>query len=277
MDFEGRSIMSESIRAVERALDVLSCFSHQTPELSMTQIAEQVGINKSTVHRLLATLEKNRFVERDLATGLYRPGIRLIQMAYLTLEHNDLRRLAAPLLRQLCDLQRENVNLSVLDDVDVVYVDVIESAQRVKLAASSGQRLPAFCTASGKAILAFMPEENVKRILERGMPKYTQRTLVTSKEIFNDFSQTREWGFAISDQEFEDGINAIAAPIFNANNQPIASVSVAGPAYRLSRERMVEIGPQVVATANNIAQEVERTVKPKMGSDKISHSVVKIS
>jgi IclR family KDG regulon transcriptional repressor len=277
MDFEGRPIMSESIRAVERALDVLSCFSHQTPELSMTQIAEQVGINKSTVHRLLATLEKNRFVERDLATGLYRPGIRLIQMAYLTLEHNDLRRLAAPLLRQLCDLQRENVNLSVLDDVDVVYVDVIESAQRVKLAASSGQRLPAFCTASGKAILAFMPEENVKRILERGMPKYTQRTLVTSKEIFNDFSQTREWGFAISDQEFEDGINAIAAPIFNANNQPIASVSVAGPAYRLSRERMVEIGPQVVATANNIAQEVERTVKPKMGSDKISHSVVKIS
>jgi DNA-binding IclR family transcriptional regulator len=277
MDFEGRPIMSESIRAVERALDVLSCFSHQTPELSMTQIAEQVGINKSTVHRLLATLEKNRFVERDLATGLYRPGIRLIQMAYLTLEHNDLRRLAAPLLRQLCDLQRENVNLSVLDDVDVVYVDVIESAQRVKLAASSGQRLPAFCTASGKAILAFMPEETVKRILERGMPKYTQRTLVTSKEIFNDFSQTREWGFAISDQEFEDGINAIAAPIFNANNQPIASVSVAGPAYRLSRERMVEIGPQVVATANNIAQEVERTVKPKMGSDKISHSVVKIS
>jgi DNA-binding IclR family transcriptional regulator len=249
--------MSEPIRAVERALDVLLCFTNQTPELSMTQIAEQIGINKSTVHRLLGTLEKKRFVERDPATGTYRPGIRFLQMAYLTLERNDLRRLAAPFLRHLCDLHRENVNLSILDDVDVVYVDVAESQQRVKLAAIPGQRLPAFCTASGKAILAFIPEENVKRILARGTPKHTQFTLASPEAFFDDIRHTREQGFAISVQEYEDGINAIAAPIFDRNKRPIASVSVAGPAYRLTRERMIEIGPQVVKTANDIAQEVE--------------------
>jgi IclR family transcriptional regulator, KDG regulon repressor len=249
--------MSESIRAVERALDVLSCCSHQTPELTMTQIAEQIGINKSTVHRLLATLEKKRYVERDTATGLYRPGIRLYQMAYLTLEHNDLRRLATMFLHRLCDQQRENVNLAILDVTDVIYLDVVESLQRVKLAATSGQRLPAFCTASGKAILAFLPEENVKRILQQGTPRYTQHTLSTSKEFFEDLYHTREQGFAISEQEYEDGINAIAAPIFTGSNQPIASVSVAGPAYRLTRERMVAISSQVIATANAIAQEVK--------------------
>ena len=101
--------MSESIRAVERALDVLMCFTSQTPELTMTQISEMVGINKSTVHRLLATLEGKRFVERDPETGVYRLGIRLVQMAFLTMEHNDLRRLAAPFLHSLCDQYQENV------------------------------------------------------------------------------------------------------------------------------------------------------------------------
>ncbi len=248
--------MSESVRAVERALDVLLCFTSQTPELSMTQISEQIGINKSTVHRLLGTLEKKRFVERDAVTGMYRPGIRLLQMAYLTLEHNDLRRLAAPFLRNLCDLHRENVNLAILDDVDVVYVDVVESQQRVKLAAVPGQRLPAFCTASGKAILAFLPEENLKRILGRGMPQRTQFTLSSPEAFFENLHHARERGFAISEQEYEDGINAVAAPIFGGE-RPIASISIAGPAYRLTRERMLELGPQVVKTAREIAQEVE--------------------
>jgi len=252
--------MSESIRAVERALDVLMCFTSQTPELTMTQISELVGLNKSTVHRLLATLERKRFVERDPETGVYRLGIRLVQMAFLTMEHNDLRRLAAPFLHSLCDQYHENVNLTVLDDTDVVYVDVIESSQRVKLAASPGQRLPAFCTASGKAILAFVPEENVKSILERGMARYTQNTILSQKAFFENIEEARERGFALSEQEFEEGINAIAAPIFNSKSKPIASVSVAGPAYRLTRERMLEIGPDLVAAANNIARDVELAV-----------------
>ena len=248
--------MGESIRAVERALDVVMCFTRQTPELTMTQISEMVEINKSTVHRLLATLEGKRFVERDAITGLYKPGIRLLQMAFLTLEHNDLRRLAAPFLHNLCDQFRENVNLSVLDDTDVIYLEVIESPQRVKLAAEPGQRLPAFCTASGKAIIAFLPEDKVRDILARGMPKYTQNTLISEEVFWENMRHTREQGYAISEQEFEDGINAIAAPICN---HPIASVSIAGPAYRLTRERMIEIGPQLLTAVKKIAQEVELT------------------
>jgi DNA-binding IclR family transcriptional regulator len=248
--------MSESIRAVERALDVLQCFTSQSPELTMSQISSRIGINKSTVHRLLSTLERKRFVERDPSTGLYKPGLRLLQIASLAMEQNDLRRLAAPFLQDLCNQFRENVNLSLLDGADVVYLGVVESSQRVKLAAIPGQRLPAFCTASGKAILAFLPEENVKRILERGMPAYTQHTLASPEIFWEDIRHVRELGFAIAEQEFEDGINAVAAPICN---QPIASISIAGPAYRLTRERMLEIGPDLLATAKKIAIEVERT------------------
>jgi DNA-binding IclR family transcriptional regulator len=251
--------LSESIRAVERALDVLLCFSRQTPELSMTQIAEQIGIHKSTVHRLLATLEGKRFVQRDPATGTYRLGVRLLQMAYLTLEHNDLRRLAAPFLFNLREQNRETIHLAVLDDGDVVYLDVIESPQRVKLAAAIGQRLPAFATASGKSVLAFLPDETVQHILEHGMPQYTQNTLHSPKEFFRNLRLIREQGFALDEQEYEEGINAVAAPILDLDGQPIAAVAVAGPAYRLTRERMMEIGPMVVAATRAIAQEMEMT------------------
>ena len=247
--------MSESIRAVERALDVLQCFTSQTPELTMSQISERIGINKSTVHRLLLTLERNRFVERDLSTGMYRPGPRLLQIASLAREQNNLRRIALPFLQDLCSEYRENVNLALLDGADVIYVDVVEGSQRVKLAAVPGQRLPAFSTASGKAILAFLPEDRVRQILERGMPQYTTTTVNSFEKFFEEAVRIRTRGFAISEHEFEEGINAIAAPVCN---QPVASVSIAGPAYRLTRERMLEIGPRLLATARDIAEEVEK-------------------
>jgi DNA-binding IclR family transcriptional regulator len=230
----------------------------------MSRIAEQVEMPKSTVHRLLATLEKKRFVQRDAATGTYRLGIRLLQMAYLTLERNDLRRLAAPFLHHLSEQYQETVHLSILDESDVVFLDVIESSQRVKLAAATGQRLPAFATASGKAILAYMPTETVQRILARGMPQYTRRTLCSSEEFFGDVRHVRERGFALDEQEFEAEISAVAAPIFDLSDKPIASVAVAGPAYRLTRERMFEIGPIVVATARDIAQDIEMAAHPEV-------------
>jgi IclR family transcriptional regulator, KDG regulon repressor len=254
--------VTDSIRAVERALDVLLCFSKQTPELSMTQISEEVQMHKSTVHRLLLTLEKKRFVQRDPLTSLYRPGIRLLQLAYLTLEKNDLRQVAAPFMHRLLDQHLETVDLSIFDGVDVVFLDVLESQQRIRLAAATGQRLPAFCTASGKAFLAFMPDDVVKRILEHGMAKYTPFTPTSVKAVLDDLHDTRERGFAISEQEYEDGINAVCAPILDSSGKPIAALAVAGPAYRLTLEHMREIGPSVMATTQEISREIEMSNRP---------------
>ena len=249
--------LSESIRAVERALDVLLCFNRQTPELNMTQIAEQISIHKSTVHRLLKTLEKKRFVERDQTTGVYRLGIQLLQMAYLTLEQNDLRRLAAPFMRRLWEQHRETVHLAVLDQADVVFLDALESPQRVKLAAAIGQRLPAFATATGRAILGFMPDEAVQEILKRGMPHYTQHTPSSPEAFWEGRRLVQERGFALDEQEFEEGIDAVAAPILDQAGQPVAAISVAGPAYRLAHDRLMEMGPSVLTAARDIAREID--------------------
>jgi len=257
---EGFELLSQTVRTVERALDILLCFSRQTPELTMTQIAELVGINKSTVHRILGTLEEKHFVERDMSTGAYRPGINLVQTAYLAIEYNDLRRLAGPFMRRLVEQYRETITLGELDGFEVLYLDVIESPQRVKLAAAIGQRLPAFCTASGKAILAYAPDEFVQHILESTLPQYTPNTLHSPEALLASLRQIREQGYAISVQEFEEGINAVAAPILGLNNQPIASIAVAGPSFRLTHEHMVQIGSHIQSVAYDITSNIQGTL-----------------
>lgn len=250
--------MSESIRAVERALDVLQCFSTQTPELNMTQISERVGMHKSTVHRLLATLEKRRFVERNPVTGIYRPGIRFLQLAYLTQENNDLRRVSLPYMQRLCAQFLENVNLAELDGSDVVFIEITEGSQQIKLAASPGQRLPVYCTASGKAIIAYLPADAVEKILGTSIEAHTACTMTSREEIIGSLEVVQKTGFALDLGELEEGINAVAAPILDKDNQPLASISVAGPAYRLTKDRMSEIGPVVRKTADEISREIQR-------------------
>jgi IclR family KDG regulon transcriptional repressor len=254
--------LSESVRAVERSLDILLCFTLQTPELSMTEIATQVGLHKSTAHRLLATLENKRFVQRDPNSGLYRLGLRLLRLIHVTLNHDNLLQLAIPHLHRLSEAFEENVHLTVLDVTSVVYVHVIESPRRVKLAAALGQSLPAHATASGKAILAFLPESELLNILERGMQQYTKNTIRSVEEYIKDKQEIIERGYAVSEQEYESDINALAAPIFDVDSYPVASISIAGPAYRLTNERILEIAPSLLSTVNEISLEVRQTVPP---------------
>jgi DNA-binding IclR family transcriptional regulator len=251
--------MSESVRAVERALDILLCFSQDGPALSLTQISERVGMHKSTVHRLLATLESRRFLHRDRASGLYRLGFRFIEMSSLVLQEVDLRRWAQPYLQHLSAECGETIDLSVLDGAHVIYLDVVESPQRVKIAAAVGQRLPAFCTASGKAFMAYLPDDEVRNILGKGLAKYTEHTLLSITDLYEDLRLTRERGFAISEQEFENDIHAVAAPILDAGGYPVAVIAIVGPSFRLTRERMLTLGQSIQATAAAIAHEVGLT------------------
>ena len=251
--------MSEATRSVDRALDILLCFSTNSPELSMTQISEKTDMNKSTVHRLLATLEAKRFVERDQTTGLYHPGNRLLQMAFLTLGRNDLRSVAAPFVKSLNELHRETITLSIIDETDVVYIDVLESPQGVKMSAHPGQHLPAFCTASGKVIMAYASQVLLEKIYKAGFTAYTKTTVCDPEVMKHVLELVRERGFAYSEEEFEEGINAVASPILDSKMQPLAAIAVAGPAYRLPVKRLLDIGPSLAEAAKRITADYKLT------------------
>ncbi len=248
--------MSQSVRAVERALDILLCFSKDKPTLSLTEIAEQVGMHKSTIHRLLATLESRNFITRDRTTGAYQLGFLFVELASILLSDINVSRWASPYLAQLSEKSGETVDLAVLNNDHVVYLQVVESTQRVKIAAAVGEKLPAFCTASGKAFLAYLPEDYSHRILSQGFPQFTDYTRTSPEDLLEDLRQTRDRGFAISEQEYEKDIHAVAAPIMDVNGCPIAVIAIVGPSYRMSHERMLMLGQVIKETAQAIVHEV---------------------
>jgi DNA-binding IclR family transcriptional regulator len=213
-------------------------------------------MHKSTIHRLLATLESKCFITRDKTTGMYRLGFLFIELASIVQHDLDVQRWALPYLQQLSDQSGETVDLAVLDNGHVVYLQVVESSQRVKIAAAVGEQLPAFCTASGKAFLAYFPKDQVRVILAQGLTKYTAHTLISLEDLFENLRETREQGFAISEQEYEKDINAVAAPIMDANGYPIAAIAIVGPSYRMTHDRMLKLGQIIRETADAIAHEV---------------------
>jgi len=248
--------LSQSVRAVERALDILLCFTKEEPTRSLTQIAESVQMSKTTVHRLLATLENKRFITRDKLSGSYRLGFRFIEMASLVLQYVEPHRWAYPYLQRLLTEFGETVDLSILDGSHVIYLEVIESPQRVKLAAAVGQKLPAFCTASGKALLAYLPGDQVLKILAENQTEYSGSAPFSIPQILEDLKITAARGYAVSEQEYEDDINAVAAPIFDADHYPIAAFAVVGPSFRLTKDRLPVLGETIRSMTKAISEEM---------------------
>jgi IclR family transcriptional regulator, KDG regulon repressor len=254
--------MSQSVRAVERALDILLCFSKDHPTLSLTEISEQVGMHKSTIHRLLATLESKRFITRDKTNRTYQLGFLFIGLSSIMLHGLDVQHWALPYLQQLSLQSGETADLAILNHDHVVYLQVVESSQRIKIAAAVGEQLPVCCTATGKAFLAYMPEEQVRSIIARGITKYTEKTMVSPDELVRNLGETRLRGFAISEQEYEKDINAVAAPIMDAKGRPVAVIAIVGPSYRMSHERMVELAHMIQEAAGAIVHEVGLAALP---------------
>jgi DNA-binding IclR family transcriptional regulator len=193
---------------------------------------------------------------------MYQLGYLFIELASIILKDLDIRQLAMPYLQQLADQSGETVDLAMLSDGHVVYLQVIESTQRVKIAAAVGERLPATSTATGKAFLAYLPESQVRQILSQNSTKYTERTLTSPDELLANLRETRQRGFAISEQEYETDINAVAAAIMDANGFPVAVIAVVGPSYRMPQERLQSLGKLLKETTEAITQEVGRSTLP---------------
>jgi DNA-binding IclR family transcriptional regulator len=247
---------NNTTRTAARALDVLLCFNSETPSLTMTEISKKLKLNKSTVHRLLATLEEKRFVRRDPETGVYRLGFLILKMANLCLEDINIRHITSPYMRRLLQEFEETVDLAVLDGDEVFFVDSMESPKRIKLTALPGQHLPAYNTASGKAMLAFLPTEEAIRIYKKYNPNLESAKDPAMLAFLDDLQSTRERGYAFDFEALEAGIQAVAAPILGMNNKPIASLAIAGPAYRLETSLLDVMGKRLVSTAQEISTKI---------------------
>lgn len=255
------------VQSVYRALRLLRyiCTADNHRGVSLTELAQFIGLSKPSVYRLLSTLEAFHFVSKDPYTGLYRPGSGLLELASLGLERLELRSIALPHLEDLWRATNETVHLAILEDGEVVYIEKRESQQTVRMYSAVGRRAPAHCTGLGKAMLAFLPPSERKMILEKkGLRAYTERTITSLAAFERECEKIRKKGYALDLGEHEPDIRCVAAPIFDHMGRPIAALSVAIPAFRAGdKEHLQELGPMVVHAAQAVSNKLGYSRKLK--------------
>jgi len=243
---------------VKKAMDILDCLGEAKAPLSASEIGRSLGISRSTAYRLLTTLSTGGYVTQEPASPeKYRLGYKILELAGSLLDKIELRNQALPFLRELRDLANETVHLVVMEQGQVAYVDKQECSQAVRMYSSIGRLGFMHCTAVGKAMAAFMPREAVRGIIEQhGLPALTPNTITDVALLGQELDRVRAQGYAIDDVENEEGIRCVGAPIFDHRGQPVAALSLSGPAFRMTHGRAEELSEAVRMTASKISQQL---------------------
>ena len=243
-------------RTLTRAVAILRTIKadRSSRGLRLTEIAQKCGLEKSTVHRLLATLAAEGLVDQDPESDRYRLGLTLLELGMAVHQRLDIRSEALPVLRELSERADDTVHLGVPREAHVVYLEKVESRHAVQMRSRVGERMPLHSTGIGKAILAFAREEDVTTVLEAGLEQRTMNTITDADELRRELERIRVRGFSIDMEENEEGVRCVAAPVFDHRLNVAGAISVAGPAFRFSEVRIRDLGTEV-ATA---AQEVSR-------------------
>lgn len=246
-----RSGLLGSVRTAARAL---RAFSEADTELGVAELSRRLGISKSTAHRVLATLAAERLLEQDPATGRYRLGLALYELGSAVSEHVDLHAASLPVLTTLRHRTGEMVHVAVLDGLEVVYVERLESHRLMPLFRRVGHRLPAHVTSSGKTLLAYLPRPDLLRRLEgHTLVARTPRTITSPAVLLGELDRVAGRGWASNIEEGELGISSVGAPVRGADGAVIAAVSVVGDAGRLRGGALSQAVSLVVEAADVIS------------------------
>ena len=247
---------SDQVQSLVRALTIVNRLADADEGVSLTEVAQQVGLSPSTAHRLLTTLEQERYVHFDPERRLWSVGVQAFMTGNAFLKTRHLVTLARPHMRALMEASEETVNLAVEDQGAAVYLAQVECRQMMRAFARPGGRVPLHCSSVGKALLSAMPDMQLSKILHRqGLPRVTVKTLNTTAALREDLARSRQRGYAIDDEEHAVGLRCIAAVVFDENANPVAAVSVSGPMARISDQRIPSLAETVRTKADAITSQ----------------------
>ncbi len=234
-------------QSVDRALVLLDELANGPKTLD--QLAERVNVHKSTVLRLLRTLESHRFVQRN-GIRHYRLGTSLFEMAFRALDERDVRRSVEPALRELNASTGHTVHLATYEDGEVIYIDKYESRHNVRMYSRIGRRAALHCTAVAKVLVAALPEEQRKVIAGSiEYPRMTPNTIITSRDYLAELARVADCGYAIDDEEHEEHIHCVAAPVRGARGEVLAAMSLSVPQVLLDMDGLLRLVPALLDAA----------------------------
>lgn len=248
--------------SVARAFEILGLVAEAGPDgVSLSGLARSSGLPVSTCHRYITSLLDLAVLDKD-AGGRLRLGVGLVTLAGRYLEDDALRAFGRPVLTGLSEESGETVHLGILTHGSVTYVDKIDSEHSVRLVSRIGSQVPLYCTSMGKAILSRMPEEYQEQVILEATERRTSHTLL-GDDLRRELARARQAGWAIDDQENEEGVRCLGVAILSASGEPIGALSISGPAHRQSLEDCERLAPSAIAAATEIGQQIGwRHVRP---------------
>lgn len=250
--------MYKLIPAVDRVLNIIELLASKQGELSFSEFSSSLNIPKPSLSRLLSNLQQKGYVSHNPVTRKYQLTLKLLTFGDRLLDRLDLREKARPAMQKLMEKSKETVELAILDDKEIVYIDKHESFESIRLVAHIGSRYSTLHpTAVGKVFLAYMPEEDFEGIVrERGLKRFTENTITDAEKLKEELKEIQAKGYAFDDQEVRLGVRRIAAPIFDHSEKIAGVIGIAGPTFRMRRGRKEELGNIVKEAAEEISNEL---------------------
>jgi IclR family acetate operon transcriptional repressor len=259
----GKAERSDQVQSLVRALSIINHLAAADEGLTLSDLGQQAGLSPSTTHRLLTTLEQERYVHFDAERRLWSVGVQAFVAGNAFLKTRSLVGAARPQMRALMEESGETVNLAVEDEGQAIYLAQVECRQMMRAFARPGARVPLHCSSVGKALLSAMPDGELSRVLHQtGLPRVTLKTKTSVAALRSDLQVARGRGYAIDDEEHAVGLRCIASAVFDEAGEAIAAISLSGPMARIADERIPVLGALVRKRADLITAQVGGCLPP---------------
>ena len=245
--------VTAQVQSLTRGLSILETLAKSEGGLTLTDIGQRVQLPPSTVHRLLATLEKMGYVYQAGELGRWYVGLQAFTVGSSFLSSRDFIAQSHPYMRRLMDQSGETVNLAILDGTEAVFVDQVQCREMMRTIVKLGSRAPLHASGVGKAMFASLPDDQIDAILKvRGLPRITGNTITTPETMWASVRVIRQRGWSFDDEEHALGTRCVAAPIYDEHAETLGAISLAGPSSRLPDERIRQLGPLVAHAAEEL-------------------------
>lgn len=246
------------IQSVERALKIIDLFDEHTTELKITEISERMDLHKSTVHSLLKTLQEHSYINQNPENGKYRLGLKLAERGNFVISNMDISKVAKKYLLELSEKTGQTVHLGVLDGRAGVYIDKVEGKQSIIRYSRIGRRLPLHSTAIGKVLLAFQNPAEIQRLLKDYHYQHQTTRTITNEAVFRkEIERIQEHGYAVDNEENEQGVRCVAVPIFNGKGQVLAAISISTLVSRISDQELSVFIELLKASCNELSEQMK--------------------
>lgn len=245
------------IKSIRNSMEILNCFTNQTPKVGVTEISKKLGLSKSTVSRILSTLEQVNFVAKISTDQKYRLGPRVLELANIFLSTVEWRAIAIPHLKDLRDKTDETVMVFVFDGDQRVCLEKFESSHELRPFLNIGGRYPLHAGSAGKLLLAHLSKDERREILlKTGLPRFTSNTITNSKDLEKELNKIRKEGYAVSHHERAPFLSSVSAPIRDFEGEVVAVLCVDGPTVRFTSKKVEEFIRLALETADKISREI---------------------